>query len=372
MRYITCLLLTFLVVACSQPKKSHPEDSLSSDTIRYAQGFTVYHFNDYTSVEVRDPWDSTRLLQRYLLVDRDRPVPGNLPKGTIVQVPAQNIVVYTSVHAAIIDQLGETGRIIGVCEPRYMDTPAIQEGLKAGRIADMGEATTPNVEMMIDKGAELVIVSPFQNSGYGPVEKLGIPILEGADYMESLPLGRTEWIRFYGMLFGKEKVADSIFRETEKSYLDLKKLITADTPRPTVISEKKFGSSWFMPAGDSYIANMYADAGADYVFRDLPGAGSTPLAFEAVLDRAIHADMWLVKYNQSEDMTYGDLRAEYTPYENFDAFKNRRIYSCNTGLVPYYEEFPLHPDYLLKDLIWVFHPELLPGYTPRYYRKMKE
>ena len=152
----------------------------------------MHHFDGYTAVEVRDPWDSTRLLQRYLLVDRDRPVPGNLPKGTVVQVPAQNVVVYTSVHAAIIDQLGETGRIIGVCEPRYMDTPAIREGLKAGRIADMGEATAPNVEMMIDKGAELVIVSPFQNSGYGPVEKLGIPIIEGADYMESLPLGRTE------------------------------------------------------------------------------------------------------------------------------------------------------------------------------------
>ena len=225
---------------------------------------------------------------------------------------------------------------------------------------------------MIDKGAELVIVSPFQNSGYGPVEKLGIPIIEGADYMESLPLGRTEWIRFYGMLFGKEALADSIFRQTEKSYLDLKQLVTADMPRPTVISEKKFGASWFMPAGDSYIANMYADAGADYVFKELPGAGSTPLAFETVLDRAIHADMWLIKYNQSGDMTYGDLRAEYAPYENFDAFKNRRIYSCNTGLVPYYEEFPLHPDYLLKDLIWVFHPELLPGYSPRYYRKMQD
>ena len=166
----------------------------------------------------------------------------------------------------------------------------------------MGEATAPNVEMMIDKGAELVIVSPFQNSGYGPVEKLGIPIIEGADYMESLPLGRTEWIRFYGMLFGKEALADSIFRQTEKSYLDLKQLVTADMPRPTVISEKKFGASWFMPAGDSYIANMYADAGADYVFKELPGAGSTPLAFETVLDRAIHADMWLIKYNQSEDM----------------------------------------------------------------------
>lgn len=366
------LLLCFIWPSCQMRQSSHPETSFSSDTIRYAQGFTVHHFDDYTAVEVRDPWDSTRLLQRYLLVDRSQPVPDDLPKGTVVQIPVQKIVVYTSVHAGVIDQLGETGRIIGVCEPRYMDTPAIQEGLKAGRIADLGEATSPNVEKMIDIGAELVIASPFQNSGYGPVEKLGIPIIEGADYMESQPLGRTEWIRFYGLLFGKEKAADSIFRETEKSYLDLKKLITADMPRPTVISEKKFGSSWFMPAGESYIANLYKDAGADYLFQDLPGAGSTPLAFETVLDRAIHADMWLVKYNQSKDMTYSDLRTEYTPYENFDAFKNRRIYSCNTGIVPYYEEFPLHPDYLLKDLIWVFHPELLPDYQPRYYHKMEE
>ena len=357
------VILVLWAVSCIQPKvqNSAGNNLLTSDTIRYAQGFIVHHFDGYTAVEVRDPWDSTRLLQRYLLVDRDRPDPEHLPKGTVVQVTAQNV-----------DQLGETGRIIGVCEPRYMDTPAIREGLKAGRIADMGEATAPNVEMMIDKGAELVIVSPFQNSGYGTVEKLGIPNIEGAEYMESLPLGRTEWIRFYGMLFGKEALADSIFRQTEKSYLDLKQLVTADMPHPTVISEKKFGASWFMPAGDSYIANMYADAGADYVFKELPGAGSTPLAFETVLDRAIHADMWLIKYNQSEDMTYGDLRAEYAPYENFDAFKNRRIYSCNTGLVPYYEEFPLHPDYLLKDLIWVFHPELLPGYSPRYYRKMQD
>lgn len=364
------LLLCFIWPSCQMKQSTHSEESLSSDTIRYAQGFIVHHFDNCTTVDVRDPWDTTRLLQRYILVDRNRPVPEHLPKGTIVQVPVQNIVVYTSVHAAIIDQLGEIGRIIGVCEPRYMDTPAIREGLKAGRIADMGEATSPDVERMIDKGAELVIVSPFQNSGYGPVEKLGIPIIEGADYMESLPLGRTEWIRFYGMLFGKEALADSIFRQTEKNYLDLKRLVTADMPRPTVLSEKKFGASWFMPAGNSYIANLYADAGADYLFKELPGAGSTPLAFETVLDRAIHADIWLMKYNQAEEMSYADLHAEYAPYENFEAFKNRRIYTCNTGVVPYYEEFPLHPDYLLKDLIWVFHPELLPDYTPRYYRKM--
>ena len=369
--FISTLFLLCFTLSCSVKQSSSEDQSFSSDTILYARGFTIQHFTDYTSVEVRDPWDSTRILQRYLLVDRGALMPGDLPKGTVVRTPVKNIVVYTSVHAAIIDQLGEADKVIGVCEPRYMDTPSIQEGLRVGKIADLGEATAPNIEKIIDIGAEIIIASPFQNAGYGPAEKLGIPIIEAADYMESLPLGRTEWIRFYGLLFGKEVMADSIFRETEDRYLELKELAKTDTNRPTVISEKKFGSSWYMPAGDSYVAHLYNDAGADYIFKDLPGAGSTPLAFETVLDKAIHADMWLIKYNQTNDMTYKDLRTEYTPYENFDAFKNRRIYTCNTGIVPYYEEFPIHPDYLLKDLVWVFHPELLPGYTPRYYRKME-
>ena len=371
MRLLILLGFAFWMVACTPSgKQTSSKEALSSDRIQYAQGFTVQRFDTYTMVEVRDPWDSTRLLQRYLLVDRTKSVPGGLPKGTIVKVPVKDIVVYTSVHAAIIDQLHEINKVIGVCEPRYMDTPAIQEGIQAGRIADLGEATSPNIEKMIEIGAELVIASPFQNSSYGPVEKIGIPIIEGADYMEAFPLGRTEWIRFYGLLFGKEEMADSIFKETEQAYLSLKNLTVNIDKRPTVLSEKKFGSSWYIPAGDSYMAHLFEDAGADYMFKDLPGAGSTPLAFETVFDKAIHADIWLVKYNQSSEMTYNDLRSEYTPYENFDAFKKQRIYTCNTGIVPYYEEFPLHPEYLLKYLIWIFHPELVPGYSPRYFSKM--
>lgn len=371
MRLLILLGFAFWMVACTPSgKQTSSKEALSSDSIQYAQGFTVQRFDTYIMVEVRDPWDSTRLLQRYLLVDRTKSVPRGLPKGTIVKVPVKDIVIYTSVHAAIIDQLHETDKVIGVCEPRYMDTPAIQEGIQAGRIADLGEATSPNIEKMIEIGAELVIASPFQNSSYGPVEKIGIPIIEGADYMEAFPLGRTEWIRFYGLLFGKEEMADSIFKETEQAYLSLKDLTANIDNRPTVLSEKKFGSSWYVPSGDSYMAHLIEDAGADYMFKDLPGAGSTPLAFETVFDKAIHADIWLVKYNQSSEMTYNDLRSEYTPYENFDAFKKKRIYTCNTGAVPYYEEFPIHPEYLLKDLIWIFHPELVFGYSPRYFREM--
>lgn len=371
MRLLILLGFAFWMVACTPSgKQTSSKEALSSDSIQYAQGFTVQRFDTYIMVEVRDPWDSTRLLQRYLLVDRTKSVPGGLPKGTIVKVPVKDIVIYTSVHAAIIDQLHETDKVIGVCEPRYMDTPAIQEGITGRKNRCLGEATSPNIEKMIEIGAELVIASPFQNSSYGPVEKIGIPIIEGADYMEAFPLGRTEWIRFYGLLFGKEEMADSIFKETEQAYLSLKDLTANIDNRPTVLSEKKFGSSWYVPSGDSYMAHLIEDAGADYMFKDLPGAGSTPLAFETVFDKAIHADIWLVKYNQSSEMTYNDLRSEYTPYENFDAFKKKRIYTCNTGAVPYYEEFPIHPEYLLKDLIWIFHPELVFGYSPRYFREM--
>lgn len=368
---VGCLFFC-LLAGCRPSGVSSAAGVLASDTIRYAEGFQVRHYAGYTAVEVSDPWDSTRLLQRYLLIDREKPVPAGLPKGTVIKVPVRKVVVYTSVHAAMIDQLGETEQIIGVCEPRYMDTPGIQEGVAAGRIADLGEATSPNVEKMIEIGAELVIASPFQNSSYGPVEKIGIPIVEAADYMEPSPLGRTEWIRFYGLLFGKEAAADSLFAVTEQRYLALKSRVDTLRRRPTVLAEKRYGASWFVPAGDSYMACLFKDAGADYIFSCLPGSGSTPLAFEAVLNAAIHADIWLIKYNQSADLTYTGLKNEYAPYAEFDAFKNRRIFACNTGRIPYYEEFPLHPDYLLEDLIGIFHPQVVPDYTPRYFACMPQ
>lgn len=371
---ISILWFVCMLGACTPSRKQTDPfaNLIESDTIQFAKGFSINHFDSYTTVEVRDPWDSSRMLQRYILVDRQKEIPASLPQGTLVRTPIRNIVVYTSVHAAIIDQLGESDKVIGVCEPRYIDIPVIQAGLKSGKIADMGEATSPNIEKMIDKGVELIIASPFQNSSYGPVEKLGVPIIEGADYMEGSPLGRTEWIRFYGLLFGKSAVADSIFKDTKDRYEALRALVSDTTRRPTVIAEKKYGSSWYVSGGDSYTALLYKDAGAKYLFDFIPEGGSVPLSFETVFDKGIHADIWLIKYNQAKDMTYNDLSTEYKPYSNFDAFKNRHIYGCNTGIVPYYEEFPLHPDYLLADLIWIFHPELLPDYEPRYYKKMKE
>ena len=373
-RRLVAIILVCLSAACARtgkPGREAAEAAASPDSIRYARGLAIRYYADYTLAELVDPWDTTKLLQRYILAERGREVEGkDLPEGLLVRIPLQNVVVYSSVHVAIIEELGEADRIIGVCEPQYIPSQAIRERLRNGRIADLGMSTAPNVEKMIDIGAECIIASPFQNSSYGQAGKLGIPIIEGADYMEAHPLGRAEWGRFYGLLFGRQDRADSLFRATEERYLKLRDLAATAGSRPEVFTEKRYGASWYVPGNDSYAACLLRDAGAGYVFEDIAGQGSVPLSFETVLDRAIHTAFWLIKYNQEEEMTYADLRTEYTPYENFDAFKQRNIYACNTGKVPYYEETPIHPDYLLKDLIRIFHPSLLPGYLPKYYRLM--
>ena len=217
------------------------------------------------------------------------------------------------------------------------------------------------------------MLSPFENSGgYGRVEKLNIPIIECADYMETSVLGRAEWMRFYGMLFGKQAQGDSLFANVEKEYLSLKKQVVNALPKPSVICDLKSGSAWYMPGGKSTTAGFYADAGGEYILKNENHSGSVPLAFETVFDKGQNADFWLIKYNQPTNMTYRQLAKEYMPYSGFRAFKQHQVYGCNTNTVPFYEESPFHPDYLLKDLIKIFHPTLFDGYQLRYFTKLAD
>ncbi|MDR1331691.1 MAG: ABC transporter substrate-binding protein, partial [Tannerella sp.] len=206
------------------------------DSIRYAVGYAVTNHDGYAKVEVRDPWNEGKLLQRYLLVPRDAALPEGLPEGTLVRVPLRKIVVYTSVHSAVLDELGAAGDIAGVCESRYINVPIVRERIREGLIQDLGEATSPSVERMIEIGTEVVLASPFDHGSYGPVEKLGIPIIECADYMENDPLGRAEWIKFIGLLTGRSARADSIFRRTEADFLRIKALAAGVEHRPRLMT----------------------------------------------------------------------------------------------------------------------------------------
>ena len=372
--YILPLIALFgLLPSCGGRQSGVKPEMKAADTIRYARNLHIEYFEDYVSVRIRDPWDTLRQRQHYVLVDRNKPLPARLPDdGIVIRVPVEKAVIYTSVHTAIAEELGALDRVCGICEPQYITSPVVLARIYEGRIADLGGSTSPNVEKIIDIGTEMIIASPFENSGYGSAEKLGIPIVEAADYMENHPLGRTEWVLFYGLLLGEREAAEQIFSRTESHYNELKAMAARVQQRPTVLLERRYGNSWAVPAGESYIGVMHADAGADYVFRYLKGAKSVHFSFESVFDQAGDADFWFLKYDTRTPFSYALLAKEYEPYANFRPWKERRIFACNTITSTYYDDITLHPDRVLEDLIAIYHPDLLPGHVQRYYFPLNE
>ena len=368
------VMLVLLLSACGGRSKTSsvfvPEETIQ---LRYAENLTLVKGEGYIKARLRNPWDTTKILRTYLLIEKDKEIPQHLPEGIVVHIPLSNALVYTAVHCSLIKELGALPSIGGICELQYIKVPEIQEGCRNGSIVDAGDGMNPNIEKIIDMHPDALMLSPFENSGgHGRVEKLKIPIIECADYMETSPLGRAEWMHFYGLLFGREAQADSIFQKVESNYLKLKDMAFQSTNKPTLISDQKSGSAWYTPGGKSTTGRLYADAGAQYAFASQEVSGSVPLSFETVFEKGQDADFWLIKYNQAKNKTYTELKEDYSPYAKFKAFKERKIYGCNTAYVPFYEDFPFHPDLVLKDLIKIFHPSLFPDYELKYFSKLAE
>ena len=365
--------IVLLLSACSGGSKTSSVFEGEILPLKYAENLTLIQGEGYTEAVLRNPWDSTSILRSYILVDKDKEVPEHLPEGTIVRTPLSKALVYTATHCNLIHELGAVESIGGICEIQYIKVPEIVEGCKNGTIVNAGEGTNPDIEKIIDLHPDALLLSPYENSGgHGQVEKLKIPIIECADYMETSALGSAEWIRFFGMLFGCEAKADSIFADVEKNYNELKQLATQQAKKPKLMCEWKSGSAWYVPGGRSTTGKLYADAGADYAFAHYPNSGAVPLSFETVFDKAQDADIWLMKYNQANDRTMTSMREDYAPYAQFKAYKQKQVYGCNTAYKRYYEDFPFHPDRVLKDLIKIFHPSLLPEYELKYFSNLAE
>ena len=237
--------------------------------------------------------------------------------------------------------LGKEDCISGVADLKYIKIPWIQEQVKKGKIADVGDGLSPVVEKIID---------------------IDIPLVECAEYMEKTPLGRAEWLRFYGILFGCEQKADSLFHVVDSNYNALKALaqnhgdwhndssaakIRVPVPviRPTALLDKVTGSVWYVPGGQSTIGQMIQDAGGDYPWAKDEHSGSVSLPFEAVLEKAGEADVWLFRYSSDHDITYAELSAEHHGYDQFRAFRQKNVYGCDVERSPFYEESPFRPDW---------------------------
>lgn len=363
------VIFSAIILSCGGVKEKFPPVEGEPLPMYHSSLLEIKECDGYTVVDVADPWGE-RTLQRYLLVPSDAELPKNMPAGVLLRTPLKSVVLSSGIHAGLLCEFGVESAVKGICDARYFYNDAVLRGFATGAVADCGSSLNVNREAIIQVSPGAVFVSPYENAKLDDLEKLGYPIIMCADYMENSPLGRAEWMRFYARLFGKATLGDSLFAAVCNDYDTLCASVKTVASRPRLMCELRTGSAWYVPCGGSTMGRMYADAGADYVFAYNEGCGSVPLSYETVLDKAVESDIWLFKYNSEQEKTYASLLSEYRGYAHFKPFREQWIYACNSFHKRLFEETAFHPEILLRELIAIFHPNLVPDYTLRYYEKM--
>ena len=451
-KYIFGALLTLLVLTACQGGKTTAGEAEEGDTLKmkYAKLLTIVKYGEkgtasldkdaedaeyqYAEVNVANPWKAGTLLHRYILIPKgeegDKTVTRLALQRTsgmgcttdTVRTPVERSAVSIAPHCQLMYELGCQQAIRGVCDLNYINIPDVRKrAASAGKassgnasfgnassgkassgnasaqnsIVDCGSSMAPDIERIIALKPEAILVSPFENSGgYGKLDKLHIPIIEAADYMESSPLGRAEWMKFYGMLFGKDKnisttvagkaltavagkalttvagkaseatlpascelKADSLFAKIEKEYLKLKAEAGKLPKGLSILTERKTGNVWYVPGGQSTIGILLKDANARYIFSDDKHSGSLPMSPEQILAKGSQVDVWAFKYFGGVSLSQVQLLQEYDGYKALAAFSRGNIYQVDTSTVPYFELTSFHPELLLREFIILAHGE---------------
>ena len=342
---LSALLLLLGMLASCSTEATHGEACGDTIPMRHARLVTAVRRGDTLHIEVKNPWDTSSIL-----------------RSIDVKTPVKRAAVYTATHAALLEELGAGSGIGGLFDVEYLSNSNLHRAMERGSILNLGSSSAVSIERVMELNPDLLMPSPYESQGgYGRLEQMGIPILECADYMEYSPLARAEWMRVYGMLFGQEKRADSLFKEVEDRYMALKAMASRCPRRPRLLMERPLSGTWYVPCGGSTTGILYQDAGADYIFSHLEGSGAAALSIEHVLDKAVEADFWLIK-------SFCPLnRAMLTEDCPATSKIGARLMVCNTQEIPFFEETPCHPDLLLENLLCIFHPELGMTATREYF-----
>lgn len=367
-------LLFFSLVwlaACGHAGEGNKEEG-KMVALRHAENLQIEEFDGYTDVRIRNPWDTAKTLQRLLLLDSAGQLPSSISGATVIRVPLEKTVVFSSIHSSLLNELGAGKAVAGVCDVPYISDPAILGGLKDGKIVDCGNSMTPNIEKIISLDPDAVLLSPYETGGgHVKIDRAGIPVVECADYMETSPLGQAEWMRFFGRLYGEGERSDSLFAEVERRYESLRGVARKTEGRPSVIFDRIYGGSWSVPGGQSTVGILVEDAGGSNPFGKRYVSGSSTLSPEKVLLEGGDADYWLIRY-AGENLSMDGLKKDKPIYGEFKAFKNGNVFGSETTETRIFEDRAFHPYLLLEDMISILHPELEIIPEKRYFVRLKE
>ena len=365
---LVCFTFLIILFSCQIEKIKSDNKSEENTKINFAKGFQIEDQNEIQKIIIKSPYQNSEEVFEYFL-SRNKKFKKEL------RIPISRIVVTSTTHIPMIELLNEENSIVGFPNVTYISSKKTRQRVEQGFIKEIGKENLLNTEVLLNLQPDLVLGYSVStaNKSLEIIKKSGIPVIYNGDWLEETPLGRAEWIRFFGVLYDKQKMADSIFKTIETAYLEVKLLALKTSEKPTILSGAEMSKDiWNLPAGESFVAQFLADANLDYLWKNSKGKGSLSLSFESVFERAKEADFWIAPGYFSSKI---EMLEHNKLYAEFKAFKKDNIYTSTlkkgkNGGVIYYELAPTRPDLVLKDLIKIVHPELLPNYTLTFFEKM--
>ncbi|WP_149241984.1 ABC transporter substrate-binding protein [Dyadobacter sp. 32] len=346
--------------------------------IKHAKGFTIDYFDHYKVVKIISPFEKTADTTRYILLERGAKKPEGYSDSKLIEIPVRSLVAMSSMHVGLLGFLESYHVLTGLGNLQYVYAPEVIKMIQKGKVGEVGRDQGLNEEKLVNMHPDLVMTMGSAGGGMGHyklLEDAGIPVMINSEWVENNPLARAEWVKLLAALLNKEELVNKKFTVLENEYNRLKTLAATANNKPTIISGLNTKDTWFMPSGDSYMAQFFRDAAADYPWSAQKAAGSLSLSFEAVYPDALRAEYWMNVGFDSKD-TKKSILALDARYADFKAFKSGQIYSYNNrvneaGSNDFFESGNVNPQTVLADLIKILHPNLLPEHELVYYKKLE-
>jgi iron complex transport system substrate-binding protein len=386
----TLLIFLFLFLfSCKSENQNQENTTNQNETLEipidslkliHANQFRSYSYQDFKIIEVYDK--NKNVQQRYLLYKGETEPETSLKYDVALRIPLKRIVSRSTKYATFISILDNVENLVGFTGSQYVSNEEIRKNLEAGKIKEVGndDGSGVNFEGLVSLEPDAIFT--YDASLYGgtsdtqqKMKELGLPMIICNETLESSPLAQAEWIKFFGVLFEKEEKATAIFNKVKLNYDSLKNLTAniKEENKPTLFFNAWYGETWFMPNGESYVAQFAKDAGAIYLWNDLEGSGASPLAIESVYEKAEQADYW---FHASDWKNMNQLMSSDRRFVSFKSVRNKSVFNHNkrqlkSGGNDYFESGVAFPDKILEDWIKILHPKLIKNKELYFYGNLK-
>jgi iron complex transport system substrate-binding protein len=345
------------------------------ELISYASGLSIQDYETFKIVTVSNPWTGAKEPFTYICYSENTILPDSLHKYQAIQIPVKSIVVTSTTHIPPLELLGVEKSLIAFPNTDYISSEKTRALIDSGLVREIGSNQALNTEVLLDLNPDVIMGFGVdgEKSTYDNLQRNGIKVVYNGDWTEQNALGRAEWIKFFGVLFDKILLAETVFSEIEKDYKNAQTLVENISQKPTILSGAIYENHWYLPQGKSWAAMFLKEAGGDYIWKETEGTGSLSLTFETVFDKAENADFWI---GPGQFTSINEILKANPNYKHFKAVQTGNVFSFSskrgkTGGVIYYELASSRPDLVLKDLIKILHPEILHDYELSFFEHLK-